>query len=490
MRWVCAHGWTRRTGLLVALVLGLSVSRRAAAGGWEFPELGTAAVGRGGAIVVGVEDLTAMQHNPAGLLRQRGTRFLYNHNLVWENVRFVRWPSQIPQTAPVPAGFDPETPVHNTEPLFPLGVTLALGSDFGLENWSFGIGLFGPSAVGRVVFPINGSQRYLFTESDILAVYYTATAAYGRRKHWGVGLSLQYVHVPHARLSLVVDASTPGSPLQPYFSRYDVLATIDAKDNFSMTAIAGAWWRPHPRWELAIATRFIPAKLGLTGRPKLEPLDNPGNALAGDPDSVVLHDASLRFDLSFPVFVKGGVRYIHPGPGGEPLFDVEADVTWENWSVVDRYDVKLSGTASVAGTERPLPDIVVPKAWRDTLSVRTGGTVHVLPGRLSVSAGGFWERGATPPGYEHFDFISFDRWGLGGGIQGHVFGVDVLLSYMHIFQERRSVDELHAKVFQQRPLAQCPDACGGYDGVPANAGTIDSSLDILSFGLQFHFDEW
>jgi hypothetical protein len=47
-------------------------------------------------------------------------------------------------------------------------------------------------------------------------------------------------------------------------------------------------------------------------------------------------------------------------------------------------------------------------------------------------------------------------------------------------------------VYQQRPVAQCPQDCPGpngvhYDGVPANAGTFVSSYDVLSASVQVGF---
>ncbi len=73
----------------------------------------------------------------------------------------------------------------------------------------------------------------------------------------------------------------------------------------------------------------------------------------------------------------------------------------------------------------------------------------------------------------------------------HTFGAITLqVSYMHIFQETRTVTEEEGKVFLQRPLSQCPEACDGYSGVVANAGTFASSFDTLSVGLSVQFSDW
>ena len=46
-----------------------------------------------------------------------------------------------------------------------------------------------------------------------------------------------------------------------------------------------------------------------------------------------------------------------------------------------------------------------------------------------------------------------------------------------------AVEEEFGKVVQQRPINPCPDFCRDFDGIPANAGTFESSFDILSLSL-------
>ena len=108
--------------------------------------------------------------------------------------------------------------------------------------------------------------------------------------------------------------------------------------------------------------------------------------------------------------------------------------------------------------------------------------------------GGFWEQGTSPKGYAHVDFPSFDRFGMAGGLS---YILDqrftLMLAFMHIFESSSEVDETYAKVFQQRPIAPCPDFCGmndqgqNYSGIPANAGKISASFQTLSFGIQAQF---
>src|SRR5262245_39444478 len=63
-------------------VLALALLPNSAeAGGFEVPDQGARAVGRGGAYAVGAADLTALHYNPGKLASLGGTRVMYSHNL-------------------------------------------------------------------------------------------------------------------------------------------------------------------------------------------------------------------------------------------------------------------------------------------------------------------------------------------------------------------------------------------------------------------------
>ena len=57
------------------------------------------------------------------------------------------------------------------------------------------------------------------------------------------------------------------------------------------------------------------------------------------------------------------------------------------------------------------------------------------------------------------------------------------IAYSHVFESTVTVDELHGKVMQQRPINNCPDLCDGFSGVPANAGRFESGADLLGVSL-------
>ena len=140
-------------------------------------------------MVAGADDLTAMHYNPGALARQRGTTFLYNHNLTFHRATFHR----APLTAEVWGVDETFEPVKDRRKLFPLGLFLVVASDFGLKNWTFGAGIYGPSAVGRHDYPVYGPQSFQLTKMDVLLAYYNLSAAWKLRDVFGIGVTVQYV---------------------------------------------------------------------------------------------------------------------------------------------------------------------------------------------------------------------------------------------------------------------------------------------------------
>lgn len=447
----------------------------AAAGGFEVPDSGARALGRGGAYVVGATDPTALYYNPSLLSKQRGTTVLINNNLAFHNTAFQRAPLSDAWGANAGTTFPEAT---NGDKLFPLGPFVAVATDFGLDNWAFAAGVYGPSAIGRHDYDDYGPQSFMLTEMDILLAYYSLSAAWKFRDIFGVGATVQYVDMISMKYALVTDAtSVPGvatlNPV-PDADSTQLVTELNLKDRFSGTAIIGGWYRPHRRVELGLASRVIPIFLEAKG------------GLTTDKESLISDEVTVELPMTLPAKVRAGVRYIHDtGEREVPWFDLELAAHYENWSAIESFDLDLEG--EISGTA--LADLSIQKNWRDTVSLRLGGDVNVIPQYLTLRAGGFWENGAMRENFSHLDFPSFMRGGISAGITGGYKGIYLTVGYMHIFQEDRNVTEAGGKQFQERPLRPCPEFCEGVSGVPANAGKFTSRFDLLGLGLDIKFRE-
>lgn len=475
------------TAACALLVLGAGAPA-ATAGGFEIPEGGARALSRGGAFAVGVDDPTALFLNPGALIRLRGTHLLLNHVLVWEDATFTRQASDLPPGTDYSSeGFDPLAPVSNGESLYPLGAMLILTSDLGLPDFTFAAGIYGPNAHGKKRYPTAGGQRYMLTRLDALLFYPSLSVAYGEPDTFGVGLTLQWVMAPSLKLGLVVDGSQAGE-LHAYYSGNDVEARISLSDLTSFSALLGAWWRPTPALELGVSGRVVPANLNLDGDFTLHNV--PGQTQFSA-DQLKVTGSAAHLDMTIPPTARAGVRY-RGLDGDREIWDLELNLVYEAWSLMERYDVQLDGIINLfVGAEAP--NAVIEKRWMDTLSVRLGGSWNAWQdgdNGLQVSAGAYYESPTIPKSYEHLDFLAFDRVGLGLGATATVGDLRLTLAYSHVFQGSRDVDERYAKVYQQRPLDPCPDRCdggAGWSGVPSNPGHYESSYDLLAAALEAAF---
>ena len=472
-----------RTGAFAVaalLVFTLCPTGQAFAGGFEFGVNGSRAASRGGAFTVRADDLTAIDHNPGGLSRLHGTHLTLSHNTVYSQVSFTRAKSAIPQPPSKDTGSpEPFATTSNESPLFALGGMFVAATDFGLHDFTFAVGAYGPSAMGKQTYDVKGGARWMLTDLEAFIIYYSAAVAYGK-ENWGVGVTFQVAHQSLTKLSLVVDGTTGGAQ-SPYASPADVLATIELAAPPTFTAIVGAWWRPIPSIELAASGRILPARMNAEGDISLQ--NTPGGGVF-KPAQLVVEDSAARLSLVIPPTAKAGVRYRHM-KGDHEVFDVELNVVYEAWSMLKEYNVELDGTIKLFAAA-PAPDITIAKNWNDTFAVRLGGSAYVSK-VLSLSAGAFYETAAVPVNYTHLDFPSFDRVGLAIGAQARLGTVDLSIALGHIFQETRIVDERYGKVFQQRPVAECPDNCDGYDPVPVNAGKFESGFTTLSVSASYKF---
>jgi long-chain fatty acid transport protein len=482
---------------IAALLLLIGFAAPAHAGGFEIGDQGARAMGRWRAFVVRADDLSAIEYNPAGLARIRGTRFYLGNRFGFANEEFRRAPtldwSEAFHGVPEYLTFDA---VHNTENQQLLGPMVAVGSDFGLDDWAFALGVYAPAGIGKQRFPEDGPQRYMLSERETQILYYDLSVAWKLKDIFGVGLSLQWVDVPLIRMGLTVDGNVSPGVVYPDGGPFDIRARIEGSDHVGVSGILGMWYRPIPELELAVSGRFLPvwvdAKSSLSLEPVTLDLDHPIALTRG---GEAANDVNLSMVL--PPTARLGVRYIHR-IGGVERFDLELNATWEGTSVVDAYRVRGKGLiAEVLGEQIPIGKITIPKRWRDTWSLRLGGDVAVIPNWFSLRAGGFWESPTAKPAYSHIDFFSGHRFGATAGFSVTFYGVDISASYAWIFQMPVVVNEADSKVSQQVPGSPCAapytsqTLCDShYEGraaAPANAGTYLSDYHFISVAVRYAF---
>ena len=482
---------------VVVLVL-LLVGIQARAGGFEFPTNGTAALGRGGAFTALADDLVCLQYNPAGLIKIPGTNVYLGNNMSNFDITYTA----------VDLEGNVQNPVSNTAGLFWLAPFIAASSDFGLEDFTFSLGVYGPSAYGKSSFDEEGPQRYMLIGTDIVMVNYTLAAAYRISDRIGVGLSLHWVDLRKARFSMYVNGTWEDPEYSNDSDSRDVLADIEVSDHVNVSATLGFWARPWDFLEVGASFRGPSVSFDATGTSSLDfkgafiqGMYNKGIETGGT-DGLVAYDNNAdptaaiptRFSFSYPMSGRLGVRYVHRDPDRpeRALFDVEADVVWEGWSVMDAYNVDMEGYMKLTDStgrflqkpkEIPFKPVVIPKHLDDTWSVRLGGQVSPLDW-LTLRLGGYHETGSVPTAYTNLDFASFDRYGLGVGFAVRYDLLTFSFSYSHVFQANREVTLEDTEVYKQFPIASS-EAEG--DIYKIGAGTYETSFDVFSMAVNLSF---
>jgi long-chain fatty acid transport protein len=487
----------------------------ARAGGLEFPDLGTLAIGRGTAMVARADDGSAFYYNPAGLSKQPGVNALLGANIVNLKVDYTRYGSGgcwidrvggefVPNCEADQYGVfaDPEhagsiligDPAldHGPDPAgVPFGsvssdkrfgaspmVVVQWGDVGKIKGLAIAIGLVPPSSFGTPSYPKDGPQRYALIDANFLVVYPGAGFAYAPNRYFRIG-AVFLSGIAHLRQSQAIRPFP--QPLDLSFNEDlagDAVISIDATDPFIPTGIIGVMSQPLDWLELGLSVK-LPADVRAEGDVTYEAsrVDLPASYLKRD-------KVTLR--QRFPLVVRAGARYVHP------RFDLEADFVWEQWSALESFVVDMDAVLfDGMYSDLPMPDAEVPKRFRDTYSVRFGGDVEVWPEHLAVRAGGFYQTSAYPENNETFnlDFPFGELVGVGGGLTWHAIirGVnylDVHAGYMHVFQPDVVVKR---GVVQQQGL---PMEIGGESVQISNAvngGRYRVSVNVFGLALEGHF---
>jgi long-subunit fatty acid transport protein len=395
-----------RSAIAAALALSSGLVR---AGGFEIPDNGAEAMGRGAAFVAKASDGTAIHHNPAGLARQRGTHALVNGNLYLHSFQFQRtgeYPDD-PEDQATPWGGVRYPVAQNTAgPLFkPL---LALTSDFGyFDRLTFGAGIFSPPSVSNRTFPLNvegkpAPSRYDFVQSRSSLLYPTLSAAFRLASWLDVGASAHLVlaSFDETRVSYAdfgpetcSDNALDEDKKKEDF-RCDSRTTLEAKGT-SFAATLGLMARPTA--SLAFGASFrTPTNIAASGT--VTPTAPPRLL----PDGQELTPGAATYALQLPWAVRVGARYIGMDADFE-RYDLELDVTYEGWGTAQRLGPIL--TVPNLGAFKNI-EAVFQHGYGNTFGLRGGGAYNIDTGDgiVSLRGGAYFDSSATDFKNTRLDF--------------------------------------------------------------------------------------
>ncbi len=522
---------SRALPFAVAPVL-LLLPSAALAAGFEYPDNGAEALGQGGAFAAKASDPTAIYYNPAGIASMEGLNLLLDANFANHSVGFSRAEGSYTRCLPNPD--DPANPrcvqtsnpsvkdlvnpsTENTAGWFPVPF-LAATCTLDLKKYGrlgFGLGAYGPSAVGAYTFGrpnysdenfdetrgaytddprFHAPQRYALIESSTIIAYPTAAVAYQYKEWLALGASFQYVYVDVAFSQAVTDllpdlfdnadhpdcdTAQPGTCGPDRFRDEDPTADTlvsltagNAKPIF--TGIIGVKSKVHDRVTLGASVRpgFTVSGSGT--------LDLSLSRFAtGFGASVSGNSATLTFKM--PTVARAGVRVkILEG------LEAELDGVYEGWSALDKFEVvpqDVEVTITALNSTRKVDPIVIPKNFVDAYSGRLG-IEYKLPFELpyemfaKVRGGFFYETSAIPLEMTNIDFANWERTGETIGLTFGIPRVQLVLAAAFIQQPDRVVDNSGVKAVGTDPNLR---------PFPVGNGTYTASYTVLSGGIRANF---
>ncbi|HMI83020.1 MAG TPA: hypothetical protein VK550_02945 [Polyangiaceae bacterium] len=476
----------RHLASFAAACVLFAAAHEVAAGGLELLPPGARSVARGGAVAARPEDPLALLHNPAGLAFLSGSQVIVGadaplHHMCVTPYGYYGWgiygagssefgdPLAVdnPSMPTIGANYatTPLGQVCNSARVVPIP-QLAVMTKI-TDDIAIGGGLVAPLVVAGLQYGgTDGTQqtpygprptptRYSIIAQDAdFALAPSIGGAYRVLPELSFGINVQ-IAMLKANTTMVQNNFGGTQPST------DWLVKIKAQDFFTPSITFAVHARPRPQLNLMGAFRWVDNFRG-TGELTYETNTFHRGATAGpvpyQNPPVKLSDVVVRL----PWQITMGARYAgllpdvdcEPGPGDPmdtELWDIELDLGYSlnarasNTSASIGQDVTVVTRTAGGGAGSntvPLKDLAafdIDHHLKDSASVRLGGSYAVLPRKLVVHAGGFFESRGVDPAYADIDAFAFQRVGVGVGLVVRLGSFDLQGAYGHIFSETLDV---------------------------------------------------
>ena len=361
------------------------------AGGLYMFDRGARALSRGGAFVAGADDPASLWYNPAGLVDSK-------NQVLMDAVLTVMLADFTRVNVATDGGEDFRHPTVKPKPT-PLPIpTLAMSHNFGLRDFTFGIGIFAPNTilmnwphsvkVGDVNQPAPTRYSLMGLKGSILSNLAIGGAWHGL-EGLSIGADVQFVggmfKVEQALSTCdQVICSFPEDP------DYDAIADIKLAPAFGITGVFGI------TYDMGLMRLGASAMLPYT-------LSGTADLNVQLPTAPIFADATITgdkadFGINFPLILRVGseLRLVKS-------LRLEGAFVWEQWSSqkeikIVPHDMQIKGVTGIGDYD--VGPVTVQRNMSDTWSLR-GGYEFFVPRRWSpgnvklVMRGGLaYEKGA------------------------------------------------------------------------------------------------
>lgn len=350
----------------LAALLGL-IPSVASAAGFQVTDQHARATGRGGAYIANPQDAAAIYFNPAGIANIEGFNASIGLNVILPRAQFKADGTNAVTKASALTFFVPN--IYASYRFSKLiGVGIGVNPSFGLT----------------IKWPRNSPARTVVLEQQLTTFTISSVVAFNLSE-WLPGVSLA--------------VGPDFVPASVYLNR-----DIAFGNSYGSVELSGRAFGVGARAGLTIQPKPVKGlSFGFTWRSQVRlDLKGKANFTAPTPFRAELPpdgDGSTRITL--PMAVSGGVAYKFL----DGALELEADITWTQWSSYRELRVSLPGGSTT----------VSPKNWRDQIALRAGAE-YMMTERASLRLGIVWDQYVSPDTALDFSLADADRTSLTAGL--------------------------------------------------------------------------
>ena len=347
----------RKIGALL-VVAALGTASSAAAGGYDIPILYSARhIGAAGAAVAGVDDSSAIFHNPAGMGRIGKGNLLLNVSLLTGDLRttpsLLPGPTDTPETGPYNALSEPVL-----APFFLLG-----GSGRVHDYITLGLAVYPVAAAsGEYKYQVQLGPNVQDVRDETSLIFMEASPAITLNvDKIGLRIGLGY-RVTFAQLNRFRDS-----------------APIDV--DVRMNGFSFLGFRVGFQWDI---TDFL--TIGMNYRTKTKTKvdqTRDSGSTGGSPSGIATDFSSASTELILPARLSGGIRF------DWNQFSLMSDFEWGFNSQNDRIAIDY---VDVSGTQGSIANVF---EWQDQWTLRTGAEYRVYEEKIPLRLGFIYDSKTT-----------------------------------------------------------------------------------------------
>jgi long-chain fatty acid transport protein len=405
-----------RIGVWVAVASLLFFPGLVHASGYGINELGTKALGLGGAFVAQADDPSAVYFNPAGIVQLEGTQFCVGVNTVTPTAEFESaGTSGIAGTA---KGQTTEIRDH-TFPIPNAYITHKYN-----DKLSFGFGQYSNFGLSTD-WPRDWEGRYILggNLAEIKTLSFSPVVAFRphKRVSFGVGPVFQYYEI-EVKYTTFVAVPNPAAPPAFLVSPTDVDTKLHGDDLAVGVNVSVLVW---------ITDNL---KFGAAYHSEVDHDITDGQASFGPEIPLAgIQNTAVKASLTSPAIAYLGICWTH-GP-----LTLEFDGQWTEWSTFDdlyaAFDTPVGGKPGLAATFK----------WENTWAYRFGAQ-YTVNEYLDLRAGIVYDEQAVPSDQFSPLLPSGDRWIYSFGAGTRLKGFTLDFAYNYLDDEKRTFDNEKGEV--------------------------------------------